>query len=66
MGLLIFVMKGQTSIEYLLLLGVSFIITLVVILGVGKYFDIIADLSSYVKAYTANVGVDLRAAKIYG
>jgi len=56
-------MKGQTSTEYLLLVGVSLMLAIIAVLGVGTYYSLLANLSEYVKGYTVNMGVDILAAK---
>ena len=56
-------MKGQTSTEYILLVGVSLMLAIIAVLGVGTYYSLLANLSEYVKGYTVNMGVDILAAK---
>lgn len=57
-------MRGQASVEYILLLAVSVILAIIVVLGFTAFYGILSDLSSFLKDYTKNMGVDLRAAKI--
>jgi len=56
-------MKGQASMEYLLLVGVSLMLAIIAVLGVGTYYSLLANLSEYIKGYTVNMGVDILAAK---